>query len=140
GGLIRAFNRLEDGVRSCAHTAGYVTCLEPRRNLLADDAGGTQIGQRDFEPIADLDPELPFLKHDEQEYAVVGPLLSELPRRRDTMGIRFERLSLEGRQNKDPDWVAGFFLVLLELFGKLGGVLSGQDCRKIHDATGQRGN
>ena len=38
------------------------------------------------------------------------------------------------------DLVAGVFLMGLELSGQLFGMLSGQDTRKIHDASGQRGN
>src|SRR5262245_31405870 len=131
-GLVCAFDGFENRFRSRPHARRNITHFETRDDLVANDAGRPQIGQRPLKAIADFNSELSLLECDEQQDAVVGAFLTQLPRRGDTMGILFERLSLEGRKDQDRHLIAGFYLVRLQLCTELLRIVRRQDSGKVH--------
>jgi hypothetical protein len=136
--LIGAFDRPKNRFCSGSYAASNVTSLEAWHDLLANDAGRTQIGQCPLEAVTDLDPELPLLERDQQEDAVVRAFAAELPGGRDAMGVLLKRLSLERRKNQYCHLITGFLFVCFQLSAELLGVLNGNDSGTIHDAPGQR--
>ena len=76
---LRALEQRDDRADAALDAAVEVVVLELRRHLVADDAARHGVGQRAFEPVADLDAHLAVLRRDDDEHAVVLALLAELP-------------------------------------------------------------
>ena len=105
GSLIDAFNAFQNGVDPGHHSAGYIACAKPRHDFVTDNLRGAGVGQRAFEAIPDLDTDLSILDRDEQERAVVGAFLAQLPMSwlRGEKSRRVNRLREKARSEPPPD-------------------------------------
>ena len=61
----------QHGVDARVDAAGEIALLELRRDRRGDDHLGQGVGQRAFEPVADLDADLALVRGDQQQRAVV---------------------------------------------------------------------
>ena len=116
--LIGSLNRLQNRVDPGGHPARCITGAKPRDDLTSDNLRRSSIGQCAFQPIADFNTNLSFLHGDQEQDSVVGSFLTQLPRRRDTVGVGFERFPFEGWEHEHRDLVAGGLFVRLESHGE----------------------
>ena len=65
--------------------------LNPRRHHFVDHTGRDRIGHYGFESVADLDPHLMILGHDEKGQPVIKPLPAYLPFRKGPDGPVLDR-------------------------------------------------
>lgn len=86
GRLIRSFDRLQNGLNPGCHTTGHVAGAKSRNDLVSDDLRRPGICQNPLESIPDFDTNFSLPYRHQQQDAVVGSLLAELPCRRHTMG------------------------------------------------------
>jgi hypothetical protein len=68
---------------SAANSAGLRTCR------------AQSVGQRAFEPIADLDPHLVLDRRDQQQHAVILLRFAELPEAKKLIGVGFDVAALQ---------------------------------------------
>src|ERR1700753_2873931 len=87
-----AVDHLDNSIDARPDAAGEINALEFRHDELVDDALAGDIGQRAFEPIADLDAKLVVVLGDQQDRAVIDPLAPDLPGIRAADRILFDGL------------------------------------------------
>ena len=71
-----------------------------------DDVFGDRVGQRAFEPVADLDADLALGRRVQQQHAVVLAALAELPAAEQAVGVVLDRIAVERLHRRDDDLVA----------------------------------
>ena len=85
----------DDVVDAARDAAAEIAGLEARRDGVGDDDLGQRVGQRAFQPVADLDAHPPLVRRDQQQHAVVLGLLAELPGAEQLVGVGLDLLALE---------------------------------------------
>src|SRR2546426_333995 len=106
--------RVDRGHRGL-EAGGEALLSEARRDHLADDLAGGGVGHDRLEPVADLEAKLPVLDEDDEEHAVVEPLLAESPLVEEPVGDVLQALALERAEDRDRHLRARGALVLGEL-------------------------
>src|SRR5207253_1295464 len=72
-----------------------------RRDHVANDLTRDDVGNGPFEPVADLEPELPVLREDDQDDAVAQLLLPDAPFLRELDRHVLEAFALERGKDRD---------------------------------------
>ena len=137
---IGSLDRLEDRCDTGLDSRRNIARTEARDNLISNDVGGAEIRQGAFEAIPDFDADFFLFEGDEQQHAVVSPLLSQLPGGGDAMGPFFEWLAFERGEHEHRDLIAGLGFVRSEVAGECGSHLCRQDMGEVHHTPGQRGH
>src|SRR5690606_18525450 len=88
--LAIAFEHRDDVVDGGGNAAGEVAGAEGRRHRVLDDQLRVQVGQRAFQPVADLDAHAPVVAGDEKQDAVILAGLAETPVPEQAVGIRLD--------------------------------------------------
>ena len=97
-----------------------------------------QVGQRAFEPVADLDAHLAVVLGDQQQDAVVLAGLAEAPGAEQPVGIGLDRLAVEAVDGGDDDLVGAIFLEVCELLRQRGFGRRVDHAGIVDHAAGQR--
>ena len=108
--LGAAIQHLDDVVDAARHAAGEVVRLEARRDRVLDDVFGDRVGQRAFQPVADLDADLALVRRMQQQHAVVLAALAELPAAEQSVGVVLDRIAVQRLHRRDDDLVRGLAL------------------------------
>jgi hypothetical protein len=140
GSAVGAFDGAENGADSGSNASRQIAGAEARHNFVSNDPGCAEVCQRPFETIPDFDADSPFMERDEQEDAVVGSLLAQLPGRRYTVGEFFERLAFERGKDQQSDLIAGAGFMDFQLSREFGNPLGRQNLCEIHDAASKPGD
>ncbi len=138
--LIFTAHRLGHRLYPGEHAAVEIAGTKTRRDFIVDNPPGEQIGQPPLQSVADLDADLPLVAGDEQQGAVVLPLLADSPGFRHLQGIAFHRLPLQGRDGQHDDLGR---IALLETAEELLQFLlrrRGEDVGAVVDVTARRGD
>jgi hypothetical protein len=120
---------------------------EPRSDHVPDDRRGDGVGQGRLQPVAHLEPHLPVVQEDQEDHAVVEPLLADPPRLGETDGEVLEVLAFERPEDRHDDLVRAALLpageLLLEAVAVGGrqraGVVVHPPRRRRGDRQGARG-
>ena len=104
-----AFQHHDDVVDGAADAAGKIAGAEGRHHGVLDDQLGVQVGQRAFEPVADLDAHLAVVLGDQQQDAVVLAGLAEPPGAEQPVGVGLDRLAVERSIVATTIWSEPFF-------------------------------
>src|SRR5262249_5530180 len=114
-GVIGARDHLLDGVEAGGDPVGDLALAEARGDHLSKGLARQRIGELGLEAVADLETHLPVVHEDEEDDAVVEPLLPDAPRLSETDGIVLEILPLQRSEDRDDDLVATLALARSEL-------------------------
>src|SRR5262249_30281914 len=108
GGWVQLLivDHIGDARNSLSDPAREVARAETAHHVLVDDALGGEVGQRAFEPVTDLDAQLVIVLGDNNDYAVIDLVASDLPVVRDPQGILLDRFGLRRRYKKHHDLAA----------------------------------
>src|SRR5262249_54984386 len=112
---VRPSCRLDDPDAGRRGPARVRLLAERREEPLLEDAAGEGVGEPVLEAVPDLDPRLPVGEGDQEENAVVLPLLAETPTLVESVGEVLDRFSVEGREDRDDDLGRALPLVAREL-------------------------
>ena len=117
---------------------GTIVGAEARDDRVLDDQPGDRVGERAFEPVADLDAHLALARHDDQQRAVVLALLADLPVAAELVAEVLDRGALQRSQRDHDELVGGLGFERGELFGERGARRRIEDVGLVDDAAGQR--
>src|SRR5450755_4509185 len=118
--------------------AGKIAASKARRDDLVDDAFRGGVGQRAFEPVADLDAKLAVVLGDDKQRAVVDLLATDLPGFRDPQRILLDGLGLSGRHDQHRDLAAFPRLEIPQRLVQRGDFVAGKRPGPIDDPPDQR--
>ena len=99
----------------------------------------TQIGERAFEPVADLDAHLAFVRRHDQQHAVVLVLLADLPLAAELIAVILDRGALQRFERHHDKLVGRFGFEVGELLRQRRALRRVEDIGLVDDAAGQRG-
>src|SRR5262249_39700636 len=116
-GLGLAFEDGDDRGHTVRNALVEIAGLELRRDDVPDDAASRPVAGRALEPVTHLDAQLPVLRCDHEQDAVVLALLSELPRPEDFDGVFLDGLVADRRHGEHRDLIARGLLMGLERRG-----------------------
>ena len=133
-----AFQHHHHVVDGFGNAAGEIAGAERRHHVVFDDQLGVQVGQRAFQPIADLDAHLAVVRRHQKQHAVVFLGLAELPEAEQPVGVRLDLLAVEAGDGGDDDLVGAFCLEVGEFLGERGFGACIDDAGIVDDAAGQR--
>ena len=77
-----------------------------------------RVGERAFEPVADLDAHLALVRRHDQQHAVVLVLLADLPVAAELIAVILDRGALQRLQRDDDELVGGLGFEIGELLGR----------------------
>ena len=97
-----------------------------------------QVGERAFQPVADLDAHLAVVLDDKEQDAVVLAGLAEGPRPEQPVGVVLQWLAIERVDGGDDDLVGALFLEIGEFLGERGLGRRVHQRSIVDDAAGQR--
>jgi hypothetical protein len=137
GCLIRAIDRLYNGVDSSSHSTRNITGSKRRHDLMSDDLRRTDVGQDALQTIPDFDADFAFLYRHQEQDSVVGTLLTEFPCRGYAMGEFFGRFASEGGNDEDSHLIAGSCFMRRQLSCQRLNRGVRQDMGKINDPSSQ---
>ena len=103
-----ARKHVDDAVDAALDAAGKVLGLEARDDGAGDDDRRQRVGQRTFEPVADLDPHLALVGRDQKQHAVILLCLAELPEAEELIGVGLDVAALQRLHRGDDELDAGF--------------------------------
>lgn len=106
GRLIGSFNGLYNGADASHHPARHISDAKSWGDFISNDLRRSGIGQYAFQTVPDFNADLALLNRHQQQDAVVGALVTEFPRRRNTMREFFERFAVEGRNDQNRHLIA----------------------------------
>src|SRR5688572_28490427 len=128
----------------CRHAlldaAVEVIFLEARCHHVANDPARVRVGERAFEPVADLDTHAAVLRHDHHQHAVVLAFLAELPLLEHAYRVLFDAVAVQGREGQHRDLVRGSLLMLAQQLGYLLARVGPENLRVVHDTAGEIGH
>ena len=136
GGGIGA-HLLDDGVGSRRHPAGDVPRLEGRQHLGLQDHAGQGVGKNALHAVADFDPHLVFGRHDDEEGAVVGPLLPDAPLTAELIAIVGDVVALQRGQGHHHELARGLVLQPFQLVFERRDRCGGQDVSVVHHSPAE---
>ncbi len=116
--LARAGQHGDDGVDAIRDAIGHVAALEARHDHVADDGVRRSVGQRAFQAVADLDPQLAIVRRDDQQRAVVLALLADAPAAAERQPPVLDRTAPQARKRDDHQLDRGLVLQALQLCGQ----------------------
>jgi len=136
--LLRiAFQHHDHVVDGLADAGGKIAGTEGRHHIVFDDQLGVQVGQRAFQPVADLDAHLAVVLGHQQKHAIVFAALAELPETEQPVGIGLDLFAIEAGYGRHDDLVGTLFLEIGELLRqrRLGRGID--DVGIVDDTTGE---
>ena len=89
---------VDDGVGSGDDPARNVPGLEFRQHRRLQDLAGEGVGEDRLQAVTHLDPHLMLGRHDDEEGAVVGPLLADAPGAAELIAVVGNLVALQVRQ------------------------------------------
>ena len=113
-----AAHHLHDVVDAARNAPLKVVGAKPRQDGVLDDETRDGVGQRAFQPVADLDAHLALVRRDDQQRPVVRALLPDAPVAAELIAVVFDRGILQRAQGHDDDLVAALGLHRRELVGQ----------------------
>src|SRR6266700_1440199 len=122
-------------LEACGDAVGDLTLAEARGHRLAQDLARDRIGELGLEAIADLEPHLPVFGKDQEDHAIVEPLLADTPGLGQTDGVVLETLALERAEDGDDDLIARSLLTGANLVLEPRAVLRRQHAGVVVDPT-----
>src|SRR3984885_5641391 len=128
----------DNPVNAAADAAGKIARLEPRHDRARNDHRRQRVGQRAFEPVADLDADPVLIRGDEQKNTVILLRLAELPGAEQLVGISFNVAALQRFDGGDDQLNAGLVFKVFQLGLKLAAALRRHDIGLIDHTAGQR--
>ena len=99
---MRPIKRVEPGVQA----ARVVVLIEPRHDGLGDDALRERVGNRAFEPVADLDAQAAIVVRDDEHDAVVDAAAADAPLLGHAQRVFLDRLGRRRRHEQHGDLAA----------------------------------
>ena len=128
----------DDAVGARIDASLEIPLLERRDDFLLDDALGDRIGNRAFEPVADLDADFPVILGDQQQHAVVHPSASEPPLLEDADCILLDSLGLRRGHQQHCDLAALARFQRRELLLERGAFAGAEGRGEVGDAGFER--
>ena len=129
---------LDDVVDAARDAAGKIVGAEARDDRILDDEPGDRVGERAFEPVADLDAHLALVRRDDQQHAVVLVLLADLPGAAELHAEILDRGALQRFQRDDDELVGGLGFERGELLGERVARRGIEDAGLVDHAAGER--
>ena len=103
-----ALEHHDDVVDGARNAAGKIAGAEGRHHRVLDDQPGMQVGQRAFQPIADLDAHFSVVARNEKQDAVVLPGLTKAPGTEQAVCVGLDRLAVEAGMVATTIWSEDF--------------------------------
>ena len=114
--FVLATDRLEDQIDPCCEAILIIARSEQWLDVTLRYVERRSVGQRAFQPIANLDKHLAILREHKEHHAIPALLLPNAPRLCDALSVISDiRITLHSRKNRDHHLIRGFPLELRQL-------------------------
>ena len=135
GGTSNTLISLEQRADSHIHGRGRITRIEYRAHLYGKDALGQRIGDRAFEPIADMDARSArrVLRRQHEQDTVVNPLAPQSPGGEDPLGEFLDRLRIGTVNDDDAKLRPPLPVELDQPCGEAAAISGGKHTRRVRD-------
>ena len=133
-----AFQHLDEIVDAAGNAAREIARPEARQDGVLDDEAGDGIGQRAFEPVADLDPHRLFVRRHDEQRAVVPALLADAPMAAEPVAEILDLQPLQRWQRDDDELRRGLGFEIGQFAVDLGLGRDVDDLGVVDDAARQR--
>src|SRR5262245_15744460 len=128
-----------DVVDAAVDAAGKVVGTKARDDCVLDDEPRDRVGERAFEPVADLDAHLALVRRHDQHHAVVLVLLADTPVAPELDPVILDRGALQRFERHHHELVGGLGLERGELVIERSAGSGIEDIGLVHHAAAERG-
>ncbi|SST08657.1 Uncharacterised protein [Acinetobacter baumannii] len=130
---------MHQAVHAGLDAAIEVALAELRRDLLADDPPGLDVGDGPFQAVADLDAQGAVVLRHQQQDAVVDLLLAQLPFLEGTHRVLLDGIVAGGRDQQHSELRAALGFQGGELLLQVLALVAGKGRGEVGDPRRQRG-